>query len=102
MKRPIEVSNRYHLLACDPTDHQVSSRDAIGGASGASMTAPALLNDNHQGRQSTKITANTDEFPEKDPKELHINTGNWRPTMRTPRTTMRKLEVQDNEKKVWG
>ena len=44
-ERPLEVSNRYHLLTRDPTDRQVSNGDATGGASGASRNAPALLNE---------------------------------------------------------
>ena len=40
----VKVHNRYALLARDTTDPPtVSSRGAIGGAGGATLTAPALL-----------------------------------------------------------
>ena len=98
VRRPIEVSNRYHLFACDPTDHQASSRDANGGASGASTTAPALLSDHQQGRQFEENAANINKFPEKRPEKFDSKIGNWRPTTQPSRMTARKLEVPDNKK----
>ena len=65
VKRPIEVSNRYHLLACDPTEAQVSSRDVNGGATSASTIAPALLSDHQQGPHLEKNTADSNKIPEK-------------------------------------
>ena len=87
--QPIEVSNRYHLLTRDPTDRQVSNRDAIGGASGASMTAPVLLNETRfEDVQLRDSVATSDSIPKGE------NMGNkWAAILqREPQDQDRRME----------